>query len=79
MRVTADVTAREVRVGDVVESDRQMGEVTAIQDSKLGLTPITWITVDGYKLGYYPEEAVTVVLEDDGEPSDIEIYGAGSQ
>jgi hypothetical protein len=81
MKVTAPMRTHDVRVGDIIEvPDGTEGEVTQILD-KGHLVVFRIEAVPGLVAPSYhilrDDEPVTIVLEDDGEPTDVEIYGAG--
>jgi len=81
MKLTAPMRTHDVRVGDVIQLEDVEGEVTQILN-KGNLAVFRIEAVPGLVAPSYhilrDDAPVTVVLEDDGEPSDIQIYGAGS-
>lgn len=81
MKVTAPMRTHDVREGDVVSlEDGTEGEVVQILN-KGALVVFKIEAVPGLVAPSYhilrDDERVTVVLEDDGEPTDVQIYGAG--
>ena len=78
MRVMADIPACSLHVGNVIEVNDDLVEVQELRDIRIGTTPIVWIVTAHWRRGFYRDENVVVLLEDDGEPeSDVAIYGAG--
>lgn len=81
MRITAPMRTHDVREGDVIEVDGAEGEVTQIMNKGtkvvFRIEAVPGLVAPSFHI-LNDDEVVVVVLEDDGEPSDIQIYGAGS-
>ena len=81
MKLTAPMRTHDVRVGDVIQLEDVEGEVTQILNKGnlvvFRIEAVTGLVAPSYHI-LRDDNPVTVVLEDDGEPSDIQIYGAGS-
>lgn len=82
MKLTAPMHTHDVREGDVVSlEDGTEGEVMQILN-KGCMVVFRVEAIPGHTPPSYhilrDDDRITVVLEDDGEPTDIQIYGAGS-